>query len=107
MIKAVIYQKDRLLDGFEIAGHADHGPHGQDIVCAAVSMLAITTVNSLLTQIGEVMVKSSEDGMVSCRLPKALDELASVKAQAILKTLEIGLSGVEIEYPNHIVIRKI
>ena len=29
------------------AGHADHGDYGQDIVCAAVSALAIATVNGL------------------------------------------------------------
>ena len=29
------------------AGHAESGPDGQDIVCAAVSALTITTVNGL------------------------------------------------------------
>lgn len=107
MIKAIIYKKGLLIDGFEVSGHGDYGPYGQDIVCAAVSILAITTVNSLLTQVGQVMVKSSEEGLVSCRLPEDLDKMGSIKAQAILKTLEIGLNGVKIEYPKHIRVEKI
>ena len=106
MIQATIYLKGKQRDGFEISGHAQYAPHGQDIVCAAVSMLAITTVNSLLEQVGQVMIKSSDDGLVSCRLPEELDELAMVKAQAILKTLEIGLNGVQIEYPKYITLQK-
>ncbi|MDN3536947.1 ribosomal-processing cysteine protease Prp [Limosilactobacillus fermentum] len=30
-----------------MTGHAESGPDGQDIVCAAVSALTITTVNGL------------------------------------------------------------
>lgn len=106
MIQATIYLKGKYRDGFEIKGHAEYAPYGQDIVCAAVSILAITTVNSLLDQVGQVQIKSSDDGLVSCRLVEGLDELAMIKAQAILKTLEIGLNGVQIEYPQYITLKK-
>ena len=32
---------------FEITGHAGYGVEGEDIICAAVSVLAIETVNSV------------------------------------------------------------
>jgi len=40
----------------EITGHADAGPYGQDIVCAAVSAVTIGTINSL-QQIAHVQVQ--------------------------------------------------
>ena len=39
-------QKD-ICRGFETSGHAGYADKGQDIVCAAVSVLTINTVNSL------------------------------------------------------------
>ena len=38
---------DQKITSFKMVGHADSGPMGQDIVCAAVSALAITAVNGL------------------------------------------------------------
>ena len=39
MIKAVIEENEdtRRIDAFSISGHANAGPFGRDIVCAAVS----------------------------------------------------------------------
>ena len=33
--------------GFEITGHAGYAEYGQDIVCAAVSVLALNMANSV------------------------------------------------------------
>ena len=65
--------------------------------------MAITAVNSLLEQVGPVMIKQSDDGLVSCRLPdESLTNEKEIKAQAILKTLLIGLNGVSMEYPEYV-----
>lgn len=39
--------RKKLINSFELTGHADAGEYGNDIVCAAVSVLAISTVNGL------------------------------------------------------------
>ena len=40
---------------------------------------------------------------MSCRLPdESLTNEKEIKAQAILKTLLIGLNGVSMEYPEHV-----
>jgi len=101
MIKAKVFWDKKRLVGFDIQGHADYAPHGEDIVCSAVSILAITTVNSLLEQVGQVLVKS-DDGLVSVKLPDDLNEEQRLKAQVILKTLLIGLNGVSLEYPQYV-----
>lgn len=103
MITATIYQTGQQISGFKIYGHAGFAPAGEDIVCAAVSILAITVINSLIDQVSEqTEAEIAEDGMASCYLPHELDELAQLKAQAILRTLEIGLESIKTEYPKYI-----
>ena len=48
MIKITVYQnaKNEYV-GFLTEGHAGYAPAGEDIVCAAVSMLVINTINSI------------------------------------------------------------
>lgn len=104
MIKAILYNNDHGIVGFEISGHADYANIGEDIVCAAVSILATTTVNSLEVQLNqsssyEVGEKS---GYLKCCLPPNLTEDDHNKSQVILKTLEIGLKSIEQEYKGYI-----
>ena len=101
MINAKVFWQGKHLIGFDIKGHADYAPKGEDIVCSAVSILAIATVNSLLEQVGQVLVKESADGYVSCRLADDLAGDKEIKAQAVLRTLLIGLNGVSMEYPEY------
>ena len=48
MIKVTVY-KTRRHDyvGFDVSGHAGYAEAGSDIVCAAVSALVITAINSI------------------------------------------------------------
>jgi uncharacterized protein YsxB (DUF464 family) len=48
MIKITVY-KDSKSDyrGFEVSGHAGYAEAGQDIICAAVSVLTINTINAI------------------------------------------------------------
>lgn len=101
MIAAKIYKQDGLYWGYEISGHADYSPHGTDIVCAAVSFLAITVENSLDMQIGKIESKA-QSGYISCRLCGELSADEALKAQAVLKTLAIGLKRLKATYPEYI-----
>lgn len=47
MIKAEIYQNKGIINGFKIFGHAGHGKYGEDIVCSAVSVLVLNTINCI------------------------------------------------------------
>ena len=48
MIHANIIRNGKVIEeGFDITGHAGFAKAGEDIVCAAVSMLAINTINTL------------------------------------------------------------
>ena len=65
MIKVTIYQSSEgEISGFAIQGHAGYAESGSDIVCAAVSVLAQNTVNSIeqFTQDGFSADVDEEEG---------------------------------------------
>lgn len=41
------HNSNQAITAFKMTGHADSAPYGSDIVCAACSVLAISTVNEL------------------------------------------------------------
>ena len=86
--------------GFECSGHADdEAEEGEDIICAAISMLAINTVNSLETLAGAdiTYAQASEDlgsGWLSCRFETPPDE----KAALLVDSMVLGLKSVRDAY---------
>ena len=90
MIHAVVFkdQEDRIR-GFELCGHAEYAQPGQDVVCAAVSMLAINTANSIecLTEDQFSMTEDDEKG----EIPYQIEGIPSKEAQLLLASLNLGL----------------
>lgn len=89
MIKATFKCKpDNHITQFEITGHADSGPYGQDIVCAAVSAVTIGTINSLqkLTKI-DPKVESDDlnGGYLKCKVD--LDSITDSSQLIAVRTL--------------------
>ncbi len=80
----------------ECSGHAGYAKYGEDIVCAALSVLVINTLNSLeelcKLQINPVCEKKS--GLIRCAFPEKMDE----KAVLLLDSLVLGCMGVEKQY---------
>ena len=63
MIHVTIFQnKYKECVGFQTEGHAEYANPGQDIVCAAVSALIITTVNSLEKFTEEQIEAEADEG---------------------------------------------
>lgn len=62
MIKVSITKKDNKIDKIVMSGHAMYDDYGKDIVCAAASSIAITSVNAIL-KINEkaITLKSDDD----------------------------------------------
>ena len=95
MIKASII-KDRYgkVVGFTCDGHAGHGKYGTDIVCAAVSALVTTTLNSMETLTNAKFKASVDEGHVEFIFESEPDE----KALLLTDALFLGLRGIESEY---------
>ena len=98
MISVKIYKtEDDKIRGFLCSGHAGYADAGSDIVCAAVSMLVINTVNSLdqfLPDESITVRTEQESGTIEC----IFDDTPSEKAQLLLDSMLLGLKSVEENY---------
>lgn len=91
-------ENDRIVS-VESKGHAGFAHRGKDIVCAAVSILMINTVNSIhnFTEDKIEVNSDQEKGEISFCLSKDYSE----KTEVLLKALVLGLSGIEEGYPKN------
>lgn len=104
MIRTVLYRDDQgRLTGFSAKGHAGYAEEGSDIVCAAVSVLTITCVNTLEKVCGkQPNVTGGEDGLLSCSLPHGLSAAQMHDAQIVLQYLATGLQDLAGSYNKYI-----
>lgn len=82
--------------GFTCSGHAGYDARGKDIVCAALSMLVINTVNAIdtLTDCRLTVTTDETDGEIKVIFPNAASEDAKLLIDAML----LGIRGVIEEY---------
>lgn len=89
----------------EMSGHAEAGPYGYDIVCAAVSALSIGTVNSL-SEIAEIPIEvvSAEDsgGYLKFTIPTDISQKQMETGQILLESLLLSLKSIEEEYSEYV-----
>lgn len=91
MINITFYYKGKQSDGslnlvgFESRDHAGYGEHGTDIVCAAISVLSINTVNAIneLTD-NEVIIDYDDNGYLKLMAKDQLDSDGYLLMQAYL-----------------------
>ena len=48
MIKVLVKKEENIIKKIKMNGHANYADYGKDIVCAAASSIAITTINAIL-----------------------------------------------------------
>lgn len=89
----VVIRKDRegSYRGFTCMGHAEYAKPGKpDVLCAAVSVLVIGTVNSLTELAGEqVSVREDEaSGFLGCEFRDILQEKSSFLMDSMVFSLE-------------------
>jgi len=108
MIRVTFHKKDHELVSFEMTGHAGFSEHGSDIVCAGVSALAITTVNSIEKLGGYqpiVDVDEVEGGYLYLEVVRDVTKVQAQTTQILLNSLLLGLEGIQEEYPNYLTIQ--
>lgn len=105
MIKAHFsYAKDTHC-GFSLKGHADSGEYGYDIVCAAVSVLAINTVNSLeQLALATPQVVSDDENGGYLQVSLDQDEAKDPAVQLLLNSFELGIRSITDNYRDYIMI---
>ena len=97
MIKVRFSVGDRQLNGFEISGHALFAESGKDIICAAVSAAAYMAANTVTEIIRADAKAQAEDGAMVLTLNEP-----NTQAETVLRGLELHLTELSKQYPQHI-----
>ena len=104
MITVTVFEERGLYTGFTCSGHAGFGVEGTDIICSAVSALAINTVNSIEALSGsDILVLEERDGY----LKATLDDPADEKAQLLMKSLMLGIRSIKESYGTEFIKTKV
>ena len=82
--------------GFNCIGHSGYAERGEDIVCAAISVLVINTINSLDRLAGEKinLVTNEEEGLIDCRFEGQIND----KSKLLLDSMVLGLREIKKQY---------
>ena len=91
MIRITIEKSSDSYVSFRSCGHAGYAPAGEDIICAAVSALVITAVNSIETFTDDSMELEEGEGYVFFRL----DSPVSKETRLLMDALVLGLTQIE------------
>ena len=70
MISITVKKENDLIKYIKISGHSGYSGEGSDIVCASVSSIAITTVNSLIRIDEDCVIYSESDGLLEIGILK-------------------------------------
>jgi uncharacterized protein YsxB (DUF464 family) len=100
MIEITVYQEeDGRIAGFDTCGHAGFADRGEDIVCAAVSALVITCINSVetLTKGMFSCTENETDGRVIFRT-----EGEDTQVQLLLRAFLLGVTQIEEAYSGFV-----
>ena len=99
MIKVSVKKQNNKVYEIVIKGHAGYDEAGKDIVCAAVSSMAITTVNAII-RLDESIDYEEKSGLLKIRVLKDTEV-----NEKLLDNLVNMLSELVIQYPENIEIR--
>jgi len=91
MIQALVFQSGGAYRGFRVTGHAGYDAEGQDILCAAVSVLSVNAVNSIETLTSDPVESLEEDGYLECRFPEGL----SAEGTLLFESWLLGMRQIE------------
>ena len=93
---AVNKDKDGEFTAFICNGHAEFARCGKDIVCSAVSLLVINTINSLDEITHESMEVSGDEekGLITCKFNSRLQDTSKV----LMESMILGLQNIEKQY---------
>ena len=95
--------------GFRLTGHADYAKSGRDIVCSAVSVLTVNTINSIERFTDEHFsceTDNKKGGYLELVLPAVKDGEHNHDVQLLLNAMLGGLNDIENEYSRYISINE-
>lgn len=104
MIRIIFYKTpDNSYAGFELKGHAGFAESGHDIVCSAVSILAINTINSVETFTDDKfkLLAKEKQGIIKFRFLSA----PSSDSILLIRSMQLGMEGLKEEHSDYISVK--
>lgn len=90
----------RYTDGIKIEGHAHYAPHDQDIVCAAISTLAQTLIQSIEDLTTDTIEYAIQSGIIEIK-----HRNLSEASRLLIDSFFVGCSMTAEAYPDNVQIR--
>lgn len=110
MIKITVYKnKKGDINGLLCSGHAEYAEHGKDIVCSAVSVLILNTINSIeafTSQNFTLDIDKENGGYILFKLNNKGDSKTNHDTALLLRTLKKGLTDLEASYGKYIQVKE-
>ena len=96
MTSITVIKEDNRIVAFTCNGHAGYAKESEDIVCAAISMLVINTINSIeaLTKTVPLVETEEKSGYIHCSFEDDVTDDATLLLDAML----LGLSQIKEQY---------
>ena len=90
--------------GFQTNGHAGSAEYGKDIICAAVSMLIINTINSIDSLLHEPF--SCKENEKSGMIQLDFKQIPSEGSRILMDAMVLGLNEVKHQYGKKYILLK-
>lgn len=92
------------IESFEMSGHAESGPYGHDLVCAAASAVSFGGLNAVmkLTDSELDIDQGGDGGFLRCVVPKEVEQDIEEKIQLLLEGMLVSLETIETDYGKFI-----
>ena len=97
MIRVKVYGTREHFEGFRVEGHALFDDPGKDVVCAAVSILTINTINAIEEFVKDQKMQAVSDEKKGYIELKLLNE-AKKDTLLLTDTFLLGIRGIIGEY---------
>lgn len=101
MVKFTIQTSEEMIIGYQVTGHAGYEDKGQDIVCAGVSAIAQTAALGLVNHLDDAQWEQ-KSGKLVCQVGRIQTETQKVAAQAILRSMQLGIEALREAYPDFV-----
>ena len=104
MITVTIFKTRDEIKGFMVKGHSDYAEAGFDIICASVSILSYTALNSLNLVAGiepqNIEYAVDDEGMMSLKTLKNND-----KTDIVYRNFIVGMELLLEDYSDYITLK--
>ena len=101
MIQVTLYEKGNYVYRICLEGHSGYAKHGQDIICAAVSILTLNTINAIerfTDEPFEVLAVDEQKGLIDIVFTQRKKGEYEPEAELLIRTLILGLIDVKEMY---------